>query len=108
MELNFGRYKSKTIQEVFDINQSYCKWLLTQEMILSSRPEIKQFLQDKFKDADLSYTMTWGKYKGKSIQHINQIDSQYIDWLLTNQYVKEKCLKLYDELINLKNQPKEV
>lgn len=102
MELNFGKYKAKTIQEVFEIDQNYCKWLINQEMLLSNKPEIKTYLTEKLKDADLSYKMRWGKHRNLTLNKIKEIDPIYIDWLKNNQYVIENCPKLISELEALK------
>ncbi|DAZ92944.1 TPA: hypothetical protein N0F65_006285 [Lagenidium giganteum] len=49
--LNFGKYKGKTIEEVFDMDRNYCAWLLPQEILIGHLPDIRKFLEEKLKDA---------------------------------------------------------
>lgn len=92
--LEFGKYKNKTIQEVWDENKSYCQWLNSQPMI-ENYPEIKKFLDDNLKNKN-DYYMTFGKYKNKALSWIIENDKKYILYLKGNEYVKTKLTKLYD------------
>ncbi|DBA05226.1 TPA: hypothetical protein N0F65_007388 [Lagenidium giganteum] len=69
--LTFGKYKNQTIEEVYGKDVQYARWLRTQDILIESKPEIKQFLEDKFKDSDNSYLLTWGKYKNHTIKWIH-------------------------------------
>lgn len=62
---------------------------------------MKEFLISKFNGTDMSYTMTWGKYKKKSIEWILDNDMGYIEWLSCNEYVKTNCPKLFAEIKTL-------
>jgi hypothetical protein len=99
--LNLGKYKGKTIQEVYDIDQGYSRWLLNQELLINDEPEIKEFLSSKFDSNDKSYLLTWGRHKSKTIKWVFDNDKQYFSWLAKNQYVKDKCKKLWTEIEEL-------
>ncbi|GMF36603.1 unnamed protein product [Phytophthora lilii] len=98
-QLNFGRYKGKTIEEVFAVDRNYCAWLLPQEILIGQSPEIKEFLEERLKDSDMTYDTELGKYKGKSIKWIRDCDKGYFDWLLKNKYVEENCPALRKGLL---------
>lgn len=97
MIINFGKYKTKTFDEVYEFDPRYCRWLYTQELILIRNPDLKAFLDDKFKNKDMSYELTFGKYKGKTINQVLQIDRKYLEWLY-NSSVLEKMTKLHSDL----------
>lgn len=65
-------------------------------------PTIKEFLNSKLHGTDLSYAMTWGKFKGKSIIWIIHKNSVHIDLLLMNKFVNPKCPKLKEDLLKLR------
>jgi hypothetical protein len=96
--LRFGKYKNTEISEIFDNDPQYCKWLYSQEILIGGLPEVKEFLFSKFNGTDMSYTLNWGKFKGKTINWIFNNDKKYFEWLLANNYVQTSCPKLYTEM----------
>ena len=38
-----------------------------------------------------SFVMRWGKYKGQSIYQIGLHDLGYLEWMVRNDFVIEKC-----------------
>ena len=99
--LKFGKYRGKEIYEIYEIDPQYCQWLNSQEMLVSGYPAIKEFLFSKFNGVDLSYAMSWGKYKSRSIKWIKTHDYGYIEFLLKNKFVNENCPTLKKELLEL-------
>jgi uncharacterized protein (DUF3820 family) len=99
--LTFGKYKSKTIEEVFASDAGYCRWLSKQKVIIGDDSDIAKFLKDKFGNDDGSFLMVWGKYRGKTIKQIQFIDPNYIEWLSKNEFVQTKCPKLKTEVDEL-------
>ena len=51
-------------------------------------------------------TITFGKYKDKSIEYIYNIDKQYILWLCSQPWYKERHTYLYDKSIQIMNNTK--
>ncbi|EGZ09431.1 hypothetical protein PHYSODRAFT_521816 [Phytophthora sojae] len=99
--LNFGKHKSKTIEEVYASDPGYCRWLSNQKILIDSEPGISDFLKAKFINDDGSFLMTWGKFNGRTIKQIQAIDSNYIEWLKKNEFVNQKMSKLKGALDEL-------
>ncbi|GMG18106.1 unnamed protein product [Phytophthora fragariaefolia] len=99
--LTFGKHKSKTIHEVYEIDPGYCRWLLNQKGLVKDESNIGKFLARKFGNGDGSFLMTWGKYKLKTIKQIRGIDTNYLERLSSNEFVKTKMPKLKTEVDEL-------
>lgn len=93
MEFEFGKFKNKSVEQVFQENPNYCQWVYNQPMLKDSQPEIYEFLKSKLINKN-DYYMTFGKYKNKSMSWIIQNDPKYIYWLRGNTYIQENCKKL--------------
>ena len=94
--IQFGKYKSKNIVDICDLNPSYCQWLLKQPL-LNKYPDIKEYLEEKLVDQNEHY-MTFGKYKGKALSDIKKNDPKYIDYLKNNDFIKTRMVSLYEAL----------
>lgn len=97
MILEFGKFKNRPIDKVYEENVSYCQWLYKQPMI-KNYEEVYNFLHNKFHNNN-DYYMTFGKYKNKSISWIKENDSKYIYYLKSNEYVQTKL----NDLANIVN-----
>ncbi|KAG7376422.1 hypothetical protein PHYPSEUDO_013578 [Phytophthora pseudosyringae] len=87
--LGFGKYRSLCVEQVFEIDPNYCRWLSFQKS-MNLKPAITDFLDSKFKAVDDgTYVINWGRHKGKSLKLIKQIDAKYIDWLRNSKFVKD-------------------
>lgn len=102
--INFGKYKGKTIQEIYQQDPKYIYWLLDKDHYfrvdideLLNIPKISADRQTiieneidrvfpKVKPDDL---ITFGKYKGKSFREVYNMDSNYIEWFLRNNQTIE-------------------
>lgn len=98
--LPFGKYKGKTYADVYQQDPKYIYWLLENDPyfkvdiceIIGKKPtseeEMKQLLEEEyqriFSEPSLSTVLSFGKYKGKSLAEIKEIDSNYFNWLLSN------------------------
>ncbi|GMF58904.1 unnamed protein product [Phytophthora fragariaefolia] len=99
--LTFGKHKSKTIHEVYKTDPGYCRWLMNQNGLVDDDSDIGKFLAQKFGNDDGSFLMTWGKYKLKTIKQIQAIDTNYLEWLSSDEFVKTKIPKLKTEVDEL-------
>jgi uncharacterized protein (DUF3820 family) len=90
--IQFGKYKLKEIEEISKMDPAYCVWCLNQPF-LEKYDELKKYLELKFKKDDIY--MSFGKYKGKSLDWIKENDYKYIFYLKKNDYVKDKMPKLF-------------
>lgn len=85
MNLDFGKYKGKDIEEVYNIDEKYAFWVFNWPQA-KAYPEIYDFLKKKFR-GDCFY-MYYGKYKGKSIKWIKENDKKYIYYLKNNEFAQ--------------------
>jgi uncharacterized protein (DUF3820 family) len=108
MLINFGKYKNKSINEIFDIDFTYARWLYYQPMIRSNH-EVFDFLQSKFNDKKKMY-FEFGKYKGRELKDVlDSNDFNYLLYLKKCQWIKIVYPKLYKSVciildkVNIKN-----
>ena len=101
--LRFGRFRGLTIQEVYETNKSYVRWLSTQYMYLEDTPKIAEYIRDKMKYEDTSLVIHWGRNKGKSLNWIKKNDPKYLDYLSKNDFVRTNCKLIYEEVMKLKS-----
>lgn len=95
--IRFGKYKNQDVREVYnDSKKSYFQWLLNQPL-LNTTPFVKEFLENKLIDKDAIY-LSFGKYKGKTLDYIKQNDESYIYYLKGNKYVRDSMPFLYNAL----------
>lgn len=97
MKFNFGKYKDRMVDEIMDIDPSYCKWLYGLDVTKDRSPDLYKMLDDRFKDDNNTY-MSWGKHKGRSIQWIKDNDENYFNWLKDNDTVQTKHKYLFDAI----------
>lgn len=93
MIFEFGKYKYKSVEDVFKDDLQYCQWVFKQPLLKDNNKEIYAFLKDKLINKN-DYYMPWGRYKNKGLSWILQNDKKYIYWLKGNQYVQEHCKQL--------------
>ena len=79
IKLDFGKFKDKFVNDVFDDNIQYFQWL-HKSTFINKDPELQHFLESKFKD---KFFMPFGKYKNQTIQFIKENDDKYYKFLKT-------------------------
>lgn len=97
--IEFGKYKGKTIKEVYSQDPKYIFWLIEKDPYfrvdfdqLLNIPEntsdreriIEGEINRVFPKTTPDDVIYFGKYKGKTFREIFAIDSSYIDWFLRN------------------------
>lgn len=95
--LSFGKYKTRLISDVFEIDPKYCLWLLNQPSI-KAHNDIYRYLKSKIHNRNEIY-LTFGKHKNKSLTWIIQNDNKYINYLKNNNFVQTH-LKDLAEAVN--------
>lgn len=98
--LSFGKYKSLPIEDVYKNDRDYLFWLSKQPTLNVSK-EIADWLKGKFASADKSSVVNFGKYKGKTINHIWDTDKKYFEWLKSNDYVNSNMTELKSDIERL-------
>lgn len=98
-KIEFGKYKGKTIGEIYEVDPKYIYWLMEQDHYfrvdfhaLLNIPEdssnvesiIEAEINRVFPKATVDSTITFGKYKGSTFREIYSTDPAYIDWFLRN------------------------
>ncbi|EGZ12220.1 hypothetical protein PHYSODRAFT_518181, partial [Phytophthora sojae] len=91
-----GKFKRKTIEEVFVSDPGYCRWHKNQPNLLNDT--MLKFLESKLTD---DYVMNFGKYKNRKLKTVHALDPNYTNWLRKNEFVFEKCPRLVKELREL-------
>ena len=99
--IKFGKYYGQYIECIYFKDYDYVRWLRNQESIVERYPELKPFLDEKFKDVDCSYLMKWGKHCDKTIKWIYENDYDYFIWLSKYDYVINKRKQLKQEINQL-------
>jgi uncharacterized protein (DUF3820 family) len=97
MFIEFGRFKGKSFDEVFEFDRNYLKWVSTQDELLAKYPDLNDYIKTKFSNMDMSYQLNFGKYKNRTIKQVLQIDREYLEWLMQSPH-SEKMVKLRSEL----------
>ena len=100
-ELKFmdGKYNGKLVSDIIEKDPSYCSFYLFKYKGYK-RKELVDLLSKHFTDEN-EYYMSFGPFKNKSLSYIKQTEPEYIDYLLNDEYVKEKCKVLYQKLLDL-------
>lgn len=87
--ITFGRYKGKSYEEIFTLDQYYCGSVVRR----ASHPEsgsgirhLADWLRERHPDfeAKEQETMTFGKHQGKSYEEICMLDKRYCEWMLNS------------------------
>lgn len=102
--IEFGKYKGKTIGEIYKLDPKYIFWLIDRDRyfkvdfkaLLNIAPNtpnaeaiIAKEINSFFPKTTVDSTITFGKYKGKTFKEVFSIDSAYIDWFLRNNHTLE-------------------
>ena len=97
--IEFGKYKGKTIKEIYSQDPKYIFWLIEKDYyfrvdfdqllnIPENTSDRERIIEDEitrvFPKATPDDVISFGKYKGKTFREIFAIDPNYIDWFLRN------------------------
>ncbi|MCM1356803.1 MAG: hypothetical protein NC212_10415 [Staphylococcus sp.] len=97
--IEFGKYKGKTIKEIYEVDARYIHWLMEQDHYFridyhsllnipldatNAEEIIKAEINRVFPKATVDSCITFGKYKGKTYREVFDIAPNYIHWFLQN------------------------
>lgn len=78
----FGKYKNKTIREVIDADWNYVKWaIIESQRLLADIDSIIEYHRSNLKTLQPDDLITFGKYRGKTLQSVYNDDVQYLKWM---------------------------
>ena len=95
--LKIGKYRNKHIYNVNNSDPRYVQWLSRQPKLLTQYQ--RDYIEKKIILDENEYTFRFGKHRGKSLNWVKDNDSNYIDWLLKQNWVRENCLRLHQLLM---------
>ena len=108
--IEFGKYKGKTIKEIYSQDPKYIFWLMEKDHyfrvdfdqllnIPENTSDRERIIEDEitrvFPKATPDDVISFGKYKGKTFREIFAIDPNYIDWFLRNNQTLDIDVKAF-------------
>ena len=115
--IEFGKYKGKTIKEIYEKDAQYVYWLMEQDhyfridfhslLKIPSNCEnadeiIRAEINRVFPKASVDCQISFGKYKGKTYREVFLIDPNYINWFLRNNRTIDIDLESFRAMIQPK------
>ncbi|MBO4994972.1 MAG: hypothetical protein J6C78_03285 [Muribaculaceae bacterium] len=116
--MKFGKYKGKTIREIYKQDPKYIFWLLDKDYyfrvdfdkLLNIPPNfpnrqsiIENEINRVFPKTKADDLITFGKYYGKSFREVFMEDPNYIEWFLRNNRTLELDLDSFVAMIKQNN-----
>ena len=95
--IKFGKFKSRNINEIIKEYPSYCQWMMSRPEYLN-KTQI-QLIKHSIRDDEIY--LTFGKYKNRPLSWVFNNDQMYINYLLNNQFIKDKMVGLIEEIYKL-------
>ena len=95
--LMFGKYKGKSLSDIYKIDYQYLYWLTTTdrffkidfEELKKSYPDIEKHLEMSISDRIIDF----GKYKGQKFSDIKD-DVSYLEWLVSIEKISKEDFNL--------------
>ena len=85
--VTFGKYKNKSIEEIYAIDKSYVMWLSENAYQEALKKTVKDFLGDKKQEdkiikKDGKLVINFGKFYGKTLMEAYKEKPRYMNWML--------------------------
>ena len=82
---HFGKYKDMTLKEVIIKDWQYVKWaIIDSQHLYTDVDKVLEYHMENRPTLGPNDIMSFGKYKGKSIEEVCKTDRQYLIWLSQN------------------------
>lgn len=83
--LEFGKYKGMSLKDVIIKDWQYVKWaILESQHLYTDVDKVLEYHMENRPTLSPKDIIRFGKYKGKSIEEVYQLDQQYLIWLSQN------------------------
>ncbi len=99
LKFRSGKYKGCSIDEIIKEDPSYCHFLVYKFKGYVPKDE-KEYLSSVFMDPD-SYFLSFGPYKGMDLKDVINEYPDYIEYLLNDEFIQNKCFRLKEALNKL-------
>jgi len=84
-KIGFGKYKDMTLKEVIVKDWQYVKWaIIDSQHFYTDVDKVLEYHMENRPTLGPNDIMSFGKYKGKSIEEVCKTDRQYLIWLSQN------------------------
>lgn len=84
-KIGFGKYKDMTLKEVIIKDWQYVKWaIIDSQHLYTDVDKVLEYHMENRPTLGPNDIMSFGKYKGKSIEEVCKTDRQYLIWLSQN------------------------
>ena len=84
-KIGFGKYKDMTLKEVIIKDWQYVKWaIIDSQHLYTDVDKVLEYHMENRPTLGPNDIMSFGKYKGKSIEEVYKTDRQYLIWLSQN------------------------
>lgn len=118
-KIEFGKYKGKTIGEIYESDPKYIYWLMEQDHyfrvnfhellnIPQNSPDAKSLIEAEinrvFPKATVDSCIPFGKYNGKTYKEVYSEDPAYIEWFLRNNRNIDIDVDSFMTMMNNRNQ----
>ena len=116
--ISFGKYKGKTILEIYKEYPKYIFWLAKKDpyyridflTLIGIGPEdknVREKIEEEilrvFPKITVDDIVSFGKYKGQTYRTVYEKDPQYIDWFLRNNRTIDVDYESFMRLMKLNN-----
>ncbi|PWB04397.1 hypothetical protein C5O23_00300 [Duncaniella muris] len=112
--IQFGKYKGKTIKEIYSQDPKYIFWLMEKDHYF--RVDFDQLLnipdnssdRERIIETEINRVfpkvtpddvISFGKYQGKTFREIFATDPSYIDWFLRNNQTLDIDINAFDSMM---------
>lgn len=112
--IQFGKYKGKTIKEIYSQDPKYIFWLMEKDHYF--RVDFDQLLnipdnssdRERIIETEINRVfpkvtpddvISFGKYQGKTFREIFSTDPSYIDWFLRNNQTLDIDINAFDSMM---------
>ena len=92
LSFELGKYRGRSLADVKTFDPSYIGWMRAKPWAIADKA-----LMESIKDFQVP-DITFGKYKGRTLEWLMEHDETYVQFLWSSDYVREKHPELKEKL----------